>query len=131
MGNADIMDALNVWIEADKRMREATQAELDARAYLQTFAFPNPTEGTNNAPLPDGNVLKGTFKNNYNLEQARVEAVLKLLPKAVAQGLVKWKAEIKVSAYKALEPAHKAVINEVLTIKPGRPSLEIVTPKER
>lgn len=131
MGNADVMDALKVWQEADKRMREAVQAELDARAYLQTFAFPTPKEGTNNAPLPDGTVLKGNFPNNYTLEQPRVEEVLKLLPRAVAQGLVKWKAEIKVGAYKALEPAHKAIVNEILTIKPGRPQLEIVTPKER
>lgn len=131
MGNADIMNALKVWQDADAAMRAAVQAELDARAYLQSIAFPTPTEGTNNQPLPDGNVLKGTFTNNYTLEQAQIETALKALPHAVAQGLVKWKGELKVSAYKALEPAHKAVVNEILTIKPGRPRLEIVTPKER
>lgn len=131
MGNADIMNALKAWQDADAKMRKAIQAELDARTYLQSIAFPTPTEGTNNQPLPDGNVLKGTFTNSYTLEQAQIETALKALPRAVAQGLVKWEGKIKVSAYKALEPAHKAVINEILTIKPGRPRLEIVTPKER
>lgn len=131
MGNAEITAALNAWIDADIAMRAAVAAELEARAYLQTLAFPAPTEGTNNQPLPDGRTLKGTFKNSYNLEQDKIEATLKLLPKAVAQSLVKWKGEIKLTAYKGLEPAHKALINEILTIKPGRPALEIVTPKER
>lgn len=131
MGNADIVAALETWRNADLRMREAVAAELEARAYLQALAFPSPTLGTNNQPLPDGTVLKGTFRNNYSLEQAQVEATLKKLPAAVSRGLVKWKAELSQSAYHALEPAHRAVFNEILTIKPGRPTLEIVQPKER
>lgn len=131
MGNVEITNALAAWIIADKKMRIAVQEELDARAHLQTLAFPTPTEGTNNAPLPDGTILKGMFRNNYTLSGSETENMLKKLPKAVAANLIKWKPELSTSAYKALEPAHRAIVNSVLTIKPGRPSLEIVTPKER
>lgn len=129
--NADINALITRWENAQTALRIAIALELEARAALTAVAFTNPVEGTNNQPLGDGRVLQAKFKNNYNLDNKRVEDALKLLPKAVAAGLVSWDAKLKVGAYKALEPAHTAVINEVLTITPGRPALEIVQPKER
>lgn len=129
--NAEINAALTRWIEADKAMRAAVAAELEARAALTWIAFPKPFDGTNNQPLPDGRTLQGVFKQNYTVDSKTVEDTLKKLPAAVARGLVSWKADVKVGAYKALEPAHKLIFNDSLTIKPARPSLEIVEPKER
>jgi hypothetical protein len=129
--NADIRTAIQRWEDAQVALRIAIALELEARAALTAIAFTNPTEGVNNAPIGDGRTLQATFRNNYNLDNKRVEAALKQLPKAVAAGLVSWDAKLKVGAYRALEPAHKAVVNEVLTINPGRPALEIVQPKER
>lgn len=129
--NADISAALNRWIEADKAMREAVAAELEARAALTWIAFPTPFDGTNNQPLPDGTILQGTFKQNYNVDSKLAEATLKKLPPAVARGLLTWNAKLRVGAYKALEPAHRAIINEIVTITPARPALQIVQPKER
>jgi hypothetical protein len=129
--NADIHSLITRWEHASTALRIAIALELDARAALTAVAFTNPTEGVNNQPLGDGRILQGTFKRYYNLDNKRVEDALKLLPKSVAAGLVSWDAKLKVGAYKALEPAHRAVVNEVLTITPGRPALEVVLPKER
>lgn len=129
--NADIQTLLANWQSAEQTMRSAVAAELEARAALVAVAFPNPTEGTNNAPLGDGTILKGSFKNNYSLDSKRVEETAEGLPPAIARNLFKWKADLSISAYKALEPEHRKAVNEILTIKPGRPSIEIVTPKER
>lgn len=128
--NADIKALLANWQAAAARMREAEKAELDARMALVAVAFPSPHEGTNNAEVGDGTVLKGKFKYYYNLDNARVEGVAEKLPPAIARTLFKWKADLSLSAYKGLEPAHRAIVNEVLTVSPGRPSIEVVTPKE-
>lgn len=129
--NAEINAALTRWIEADRLMREAVAAELEARAALTWIAFPTPFDGTNNQPLPDGKILQAVFKQNYNVDSKLADATLKKLPPAVARSLLTWNAKLKVGAYKALEPAHKAIVNEIVTITPARPSLEIVEPKER
>lgn len=129
--NSDINKLIVAWQDADTAMRIAVALELRARAALSDVAFTNPTEGVNNQPLGDGRILQGTFKRYYNLDNKRVEDALKLLPRPVAAGLVSWDAKLKVGAYKALEPAHTAVINEVLTITNGRPALELIMPKER
>jgi hypothetical protein len=127
--NADISLAVLRWNMAAKQLAEAKREEAEARLALCAIAFRSPTEGVNNQPLGDGTILQGTFRSNYNLDQPRVEQQLKLLPKATAANLVKWDASLRVGAYKGLEPAHKAIVNEVLTIKPGMPALEIVKPK--
>lgn len=133
MGNAEITAALKAWEDADKAMRAAVAHELDCRALLVALAFPAPGEGTNNADLPDGRVLKGTFTNRYELAAAdKVHEVEKQLPPALRSQLFKWGADLRVGAYKALEPAHKRLVNEVLTVKPGRPRLELIEePKVR
>lgn len=129
--NVEISAAILRWQEATRVLRAAIAEENQARLALVGLAFPAPLEGVNNQPLGNGWILQGTFRNNYSLDNKRVEAQMKLLPAAVARGLVSWDAKLKVGAYKALEPAHKNVVNEVLTIKPGMPALEIVEPKRQ
>ncbi len=129
--NADIKAAIDAWESAVMHRDIAISNEINARAHLMTLAYPNPVIGTNNTPLGDGRNLKAVFKETYTLEQPRIEETLKLLPSGVRGGLVKWKGDLSLSAYKALEPAHKTIINDILTIKPARPSLEITVPKER
>lgn len=127
--NADITAAITRWYNAKQALAVAAKEENEARLALVAIAFPTPLEGVNNQPLSNGYVLAGTFRNNYTLDNKLVEQTLKQLPKAIAQRLVSWDAKLKVGAYKALEPAHKAIVNEVLTIKPGLPALELIPPK--
>ncbi len=127
--NADIATALYDWQHKQAQLKVAIAEENRARLLLVSLAFPTPLEGVNNQPLGNGYILQGTFRNNYSLDNKRVETQLKLLPGEVARGLVSWDAKLKVGAYKALEPAHRNVVNEVLTIRPGMPALEIVEPK--
>lgn len=122
--------ALTTWYEADRVLRQAIANESAARTALAALAFPTGKEGTENLPVGNGYILKGTFRINYSLDSNRVEEVFKPLPRQIAQSLVKWDAKLRAGAYKALEPAHKAIVNQVLTIKPGMPALELVQPKE-
>ncbi len=126
-------NALIRWQLADAKMRHAVADELEARNALTKLYFTNPTEGTNNFDLPDGSVLKAKFVNYYNLDKnvLAVQTVQKSLPRPIRDALIKWKPEISVSQYKALEPTYKRLVNEILTISPGRPSFEVVEKKTR
>jgi hypothetical protein len=126
----ELTAALHRWTEAKSKLALAEAEELAARNAVVEFGFNAPVEGVNNVPLLNGWTLEGTFRNNYNLENAEVETALKQLPPAIARELVSWSAKLKVGQYKKLEPAHKAIVNEVLTIKPGLPALKLIPPKE-
>jgi hypothetical protein len=122
--------ALRRWTAAQEALYKATGEELAAREAVVAAGFKAPVEGVNNVPIGNGWTLEGTFRNNYNLDNAEVETALKQLPTAIARELVSWSAKLKVGQYKKLEPAHKAIVNEVLTIKPGLPALKLIPPKE-
>ena len=134
MNNAELKKRLDAWYVADARMRQAVAAEIEARSELVAFAFPKIQPGTNNLTLPgDQYTLTVKLPEYYKLDKdkTRVNAVEAALPPAVRTGLFKWQADISVSAYKALEPSHKKIVNEILTISPGRPSAEVVPIKKR
>lgn len=129
-GNMSLVGLLAAYEEAKRDRERAEVREREARDVLVAHAFPSPKEGTNNAPLPDGSVLKGKFVNYYKVKAGdQLDAALKLLPPAIRSALVKWKPEVSVSTYKALDATQQRVFNEVLTISPGSPQLEIVPPK--
>jgi hypothetical protein len=129
-GNAALVAAVQRWKNADAAARAWKQEELDARLALVSLAFPQANAGTNSAALGDGTVLKAIMRQNFTVESGpKLDLVLKALPAAIRANLVKFKPDLSVSAYNALEPGHKRIFNEVLTIKPGAPALEIVVPK--
>lgn len=88
--------------------------------------------GTENVPTGYG-TLKIVHKLNYNLGNAdEVDKALDAIEKSqeggnvIAERLVKWTPELAVREYKLLTPTQKAIIDRVLTIKPGTPSIELV-----
>ena len=77
--------------------------------------------------------LKITHKLNYTLGNAdAVDRALDAIEKSqeggnvIAERLVKWSPELSVREYKLLTEKQKALIDAVLTIKPGAASIEIV-----
>lgn len=134
-------EKLQKWLDAQKAMAEAKDAEMEARkAVVADYIDPTTglldgkKEGTVNIPLANNWKLKVVLKQNYNLSQADIDAALDKMEKTgengkfIAERLVSWKAALSVKEYRLLSDAHKAIIDNVLTITDGSPSLELVDP---
>lgn len=127
------------WKEKQAALIKAGLEEISFRNQLLALCFPGGKEGTENLDLGKGWVLKGVFKQNYSLDKddEKVDKALTRLEKCgengkfVAERVVKWKSELSVSEWRKLTPEQQACLTEVLTIKPGQPSLELVPPKEK
>lgn len=128
---------LQKWLDAKKALDSAKDAEMNARVAV-VAAFPIPTdkkEGTVNVDLANGYKLKVVLKQNYNLDGNAIDGALDLLEKAgedgkfIADRLVSWKASLSTREYKLLTPAYKTIIDKVLTITDGSPTVELVEPK--
>lgn len=128
-----------VWKEKQATLVKAQLEEISMRNQLLGLCFPGAKEGTENLDLGKGWILKGVFKQNYSLDKddEKVDKALNRLEKCgdngkfVAERVVKWKPELSVSEWRKLSPEQQACIEEVITIKPGQPSLELVAPKEK
>lgn len=129
---------LEKW-EATKQALEAAKiVEMDLRKQFVHFAFNTDTlTGTERIDLANGYTAKAVKKLNYNVNQETVNDALDKLEnldaegKFIAERVIKWKAELSVTEYKALSLKHKAIIDAVITTSEGAPSLEIVAPKDK
>lgn len=144
---------LLAWKAAQDQLAAAKELEMSLREGVGEFVFPTDKRksGVNNHDLGNGYTLKLGHKLNYNLvgkpetsdRNADVEAAMDRIEALGNEGafladrLIKWKPELSVSEYKELDadnPTHKAIkaiIDEILEIKPGAPSLEIREPKAK
>lgn len=123
------------WNEKIQALAVAKQEELELRNALITMGWgPAIGEGTHTKELGEGWQLKAKGVYNYKLDKDN-EKVLKAIEKidtlapSVGAMIVRWKPELNVSMYRELMPTLRAVIQEVLTITPGQPQLELVPPK--
>jgi hypothetical protein len=137
--DADIV----AWQEAERVLNAAKEREMTLRTKVMTTCFPNAEVGTNTLELGKGYKLKGVRKLNYNLAngQGETEAALDAISKLgnegqfIAERLVGWTPKLSLTEYKKLEdtnPTHKRIkelIDAVLTVTDGAPTLEVVVPK--
>lgn len=128
---------LMAWWEADKAAKIAKANEENLRYAVLPMMFPQPYVGTNNVELGGGYKLKAEYKQNYSIKKnevtedySHVPAVLAKLPPAVAARLVRWKPELSITAYKELTAEEQAIVNTIVTITDGKPTLEMITPKK-
>lgn len=134
------------WQEADEKRIKALAAELELRNKCFAFLFPNAEVGTNTYELGKGYEVKGVRKLNYNLAngQGQTEAALDEIAKLgnegqfIAERLVGWTPKLSLYEYKKLEPDNnpthkriKEIIDGVLTITDGTPTLEVKKPKAK
>jgi hypothetical protein len=137
---------LMAWDNMKKKITELREEEMEMRKYIVSRAFPEAKEGMNTADLGEGYQLKAGVKFNYNLDPD-VKKVEEALDKIEALGnegsfiadrLVAWKPNFLLTEYRKLcEPdateAQKKIreiIETVLTITDGTPTLEIKEPKK-
>ena len=121
------------WQEAKAALETAKANELALRNELvELFSdIKDPDHaGTENVETPIGQ-LKIVHKLSYTLGNADlVEKALDRIEASqeggnvIAVRLVNWKPELSLSNYKLLDARQKAMINEVLTIKPATKTLE-------
>jgi len=136
---------LGKWLAAKAALDAAKAAEIKARkAVIAAFPLPaDKKEGTVNVPLNNGYSLKVVLKQNYNIDQDNVDAALDAIEQSGPDGkfivdrLVKFKGELSISEYRLLadenataeQKAIKKLIDGVLTITDGTPTLELKEPK--
>lgn len=130
-------EILQDWLDAKEILDVAKNAEMEARKAV-VAAFPIPSEkkeGTVNVPLANGWKLKVVLKQNYSLDKEATDEALDELEKSGEQGkfvadrLVSWSPSLSISEYRLLTDEHKKIIDKVLTIKDGSPTVELVDPK--
>lgn len=133
----NIDNVMQAWKDASETLDKAKQVEMDLRRAVFEVKFPGHGEGTTRVPLANGYHLKAVGKMNYNLanKEGETEGALTKLAAAgpegafIADRLVKWTPELSITEYRKLAPHYKTIIDTVLTIKPGAPTLEIEAPK--
>jgi len=148
------LDAMNedqlllLWQDKKAAIERAKEEEMDLRKYIVKREFPKPNEGMNTKELGQGYQLKAGIKYNYNLaDNDTVENCLNKISKLgnegsfIADRLVSWKPNFLLTEYRALQEAKEKgekfaeqvldVVNEMLTIVPAAPTLEIKAPKAK
>lgn len=133
-------ELLTEWLAAKKTLDAAKKVEMDLRKMIvadETLFDPNKAEGTERYDLGNGYQLKCVKKTSYSMANSNGEtfAALKALTllgdasSRMAESLVKFAANLRVSEYKKLNDSERKIMDEVITTKPGAPTLELVEPK--
>ena len=120
------------WQHADMLLKASKAAEYQLRLEIARDLFDAKVEsGTENLDLGAGYTLKCTKKLNYSLDAKRVESVLDQLSSPIlADRLVSWKPDLRVSEYKQLPDDDRTLVDTVLTIKQATPAVQLVEPKQ-
>lgn len=136
---------LAVWDEAKKVLEAAKTSEMEARKAVFDYCFPDAREGTNRIELNNGYALKCVAKFNHKIAASndQVDTVEAEAAKLGNEGtflierIITWTPGFSKSEYKKLDvalPTHaavKALVDSVLEITPGAPTLEIEEPKAK
>lgn len=118
------------WDALRQQLARVKAAEMVLRTKIFKGYFPAPVEGTNNAPLANGYVLKGKFTITREVDPGALQALKDELLKAAisADKLVTYKPSLAVAEYRKLTAEQQHLMDQCLIIKAGSPALEIVLP---
>lgn len=124
------------WESEKLQLDKHKTKELELRKRIVDFAFSHEkVSGTERVSLGNGYEAKAVKYLNYSFTSviALRRAVEVLIASGeegrfIASRLIKWKAELIVNEYKLLSDEHRAIIDAVLVVKEGTPTLEIVKP---
>jgi len=126
-------DEIKQWEWAKKELDRAKAREAELREAVVAQHFHNAPIGTNHHDCDDGFDLVCVKKLNYKLDKDTTanaqEKLIPLIGIELAARLVNWKPDLSLTEYKKLPDAARAIIDEVLTISPATPTLELKGPK--
>lgn len=131
---------LSDWQAAKTALEQWKTYEQELRKYIVEnggFFDPSKEKGTENVDLGNGYKLKAKKSITYKVENKKGEAIqmvqrLASLGEASAvkaSELFRFDANLRTSIYKTLNEAEKALVDEIITTKPGMPTLELVESK--
>jgi len=128
--------AIMKWSTAQSQLAYWKEVEAAARIEVLTLCYETPPDsGTVNYDLGKGFGLKAVFKENYKLDEKKLDGALDRIEKMGEAGelivnrVIRWKPELSKTEYEAMPEAMRAILDEVVTISPGTPSLSLMTPK--
>lgn len=109
------------------------EKEMVLRRAVAVAAFADPKEGTNKVDLPNNWQLKLTHPIDRRVLEAELDINIEQLKAAGinVDEVVRWKPELNTKAYRELTDEQRKLLDTVLNIKPGTPSLELVPPKTK
>lgn len=119
------------WYKMHQELSRLRAAEMLLRKKIFSGLFPEPVEGTNKHELGDGWLLKATYSLTRDIDPGALSVARDMLieRKINPDVLVNYKPSLVKSAYNKLTDDERAFFDQVLIVKPGSPSLEIVLPK--
>ena len=125
----DLVEWYNLKVQL-KAMKALADKEMLLRKKIFGGLFPKPTEGVNAHTMPDGYIVKGTYKIDRKIEIAVLKSCTEsFIERGVSpDSLVEYKPELCLSAYRKLTEEQAAIFDECLIIKPASPELVIVPP---
>lgn len=121
----EYLEALEEWQSLGPKIKQLQARERELRNLLFEGTFPNPKEGTNTYNLPDGRIIKGTYKLSRSVDEAALPAVLEQLPEGLGDRLVQFKPSLVLSEYRKLPDDQRKIFDQALITKPGSPTLEV------
>lgn len=125
------------WKAAKEKLDDAKAVEASLRTQcVDLLKSGEKQEGTEYHDLGNGWRAKMVHKLNFKFDDTeKVEAALDKIEatgnegKFIAERLVKFDPRLSLSEYRGLDPQYRGIIDEVVTITPGLPTLELVPPK--
>lgn len=143
--NAYKPEDLAEWFNMQKQLAILRVGEMLLRKKIFAHFFPAPTEGTNTVPLPENWQLKGGYVINRKIVPESMAALCyrEPLPEGgfaankleqigiSTDRLIKWTPELSIKVYRELNEAQQHLVDQMLLIEPGAPSLEIAPPAKR
>ena len=119
------------WNEAREQLKYWNQKEGELREAVVTSVFTSTkTEGSETIDLAADWKLKATKKFNYNLtnKDNSLVNIIRTMPQVIIENLVRWNPDLNLTVYRKLDSAMQELLTPVLTIKPAKPTLELVPP---
>lgn len=137
---ADVNSLIMEWYSVKQQADELTKKERELRQAIdQSQLFDaSKTNGTQNYDLGRGYKLKLVRRENVNVANKNYEAAhaivalrnLGPVEAERANEIFKFDARLSETTYRKLTPAELAIVDPLITRKPGSPSVELVLPKE-
>lgn len=128
---------LNDWYELSEQAAVLKAKENEARRALVAKFFPDAKEGVNTLSIAYGKVLKANVPVTRTVDDPQLEALKKLATSegrvsvlSLCDTLFTYKPSLAVGEWKDLSDDERKLFADVITEKPGMPSLSIETPKK-
>ena len=128
--NTVSQEDLAEWYRLQEELRKVKASEMLLRQKIFAAYFPSPKEGTNDAPLAEGWILKGKHTINREIDPGALGAMKEQFVQAgiSADALVQYKPSLVLKEYRTLTEEQRQLFDRALIVKPGSPALEIVLP---